>query len=185
MASEALGLPATSGQSMCVVERAREKLTEALLERSESRCHQLIFDLFMAGQRPSVICDEVVAEASADIGDRWVCGGAEVYQERRGCELALHILRELQALLAPVGETGILALGGASTSDQYSLGTRMVELVVGDAKWNAVSLGGNLPFGTLEAAIANNRTKLFWLSCSHIMDPGEFLAGYSALYERV
>ncbi len=96
VAPDALGLPATSGQSSRVVERAREGLTGALLEGNESRCRQLILDLFMAGQRPSVICDEVVAAAFADIGDRWSCGQAEVYQERRGCEIALHIMHEMQ-----------------------------------------------------------------------------------------
>ncbi|MCC7338194.1 MAG: B12-binding domain-containing protein [Pirellulaceae bacterium] len=181
---EALGLPATSGQTIRVVERAREKLSEALIEGDESRCRQLIFDLFTAGQRPSVICDEVVAAAFADIGDRWSCGEAEVYQERRGCEIALHIMQEMQTWLAPVGDAGMLALGGAPAGDQYALGTKMAELVLRDAQWNAVSLGDNLPFNTLEAAIAHNRPKLFWLSCSHIMDQEEFLTGYSALHEK-
>lgn len=184
VAPDALGLPATSGQSSRVVQRAREGLTAALLEGNESRCRQLIFDLFMAGQRPSVICDEVVAAAFADIGDRWSCGQAEVYQERRGCEIALHIMHEMQSLLAPIGEDGILALGGAAAGDQYSLGTKMVELVLRDAQWNAVSLGNNLPFSTFEAAIADNRPQLFWLSCSHIADPQEFLTSYAALYEK-
>ncbi len=184
VASEALGLPATSGHSSRVVQRAREGLTVALLDGNEPRCRQLIFDLFTAGQRPSVICDEVVAAAFADIGDRWSCGEAEVYQERRGCEIALNIMHEMQSLLAPVGEDGILALGGTAAGDQYSLGTKMVELVLRDAQWNAVSLGDNLPFNTLEAAITDNRPKLFWLSCSHIVDEQEFLTGYSALYEK-
>ncbi len=181
---EALGLPATSGQTIRVVQRAREQLTEALLEGKEARCRQIIFDLYMSGQRPSAICDEVVAAAFTDIGERWSCGAAEIYQERRGCEIALHIMHDLEALLAPIREDGPLALGGAAAGDQYSLGTKMVELVLRDAEWNAVSLGDNLPFSTLDAAIANNRPKLFWLSCSYIDDQAEFLAGYSALHEK-
>ncbi len=184
LAPEALGLPATSGQSIRVIQRAREMLTEALLAGSEARCKQLIFDLYLAEHRPAVICDDVVAAAFAEIGERWTCGRAEVYQERRGCEIALHIMHELQSLLPSVGDDAPLALGGAAASDQYSLGTKMVELVLRDANWNAISLGDDLPFSTLEAAIAVNRPKIFWLSCSYISDQAEFLAGYSALYEK-
>ncbi len=184
VAPEALGLPATSGQSVRVIERGREKLTEALLAGRESRCRQVVIDLYLAEHSVSTICDEVVAESFRTIGERWSCGQAEVYQERRGCEIALRILHELQTLLPPVKEDSLLAMGGAASGDQYSLGTKMAEVVLRSAHWNSVSLGDNLPFGTLEAAIADNGPKLFWLSCSHIMDQQSFLAGYSALYER-
>lgn len=60
----------------------------------------------------------------------------------------------------------------------------MAELVLRDAKWNAVSLGDNLPFETISAAIQTHRPKLFWLSCSYIVEQKEFLASYSELYEE-
>lgn len=184
VAPEALGLPATSGQTIRVVERACESFTQAVLEGNESRCRELIIDLYLAEQRPSVICDEVIAAAFSQIGDRWSCGEVEVYQERRGCEIALHIMHELETMFPPIGEDGVLALGGAIEGDRYALGTKMVEVVLRDARWNALSLGDNLPFGTLKAAIADNRPKLFWLSCTQITDCEEFLAGYSALHEE-
>ncbi|QDV23243.1 B12-binding domain-containing protein [Aureliella helgolandensis] len=184
VAPDALGLPATSGRGAHATAHARETLTEALLEGNASRCRQLIFDLYLAEQHLSVICDEVLAPAFADIGERWSCGQAEVYQERRGCEIVLHIMHELETLFPPPLEDSYLALGGATEGDQYSLGTKMAELVLRDTKWNAISLGDNLPFSTLESAIADNRPRLFWISCSHIANPNQFLASYSALYER-
>ena len=60
----------------------------------------------------------------------------------------------------------------------------MVELVLHDGKWKAISLGDNLPFETLAAAIRHQRPKLFWLSCSHIADKTEFLSGYGQLYDQ-
>lgn len=179
---EALGLPATSGQTFRVLERARESLTEAILAGNEARCRQLVIDLFLAEHNMGTICDEVIAASFAEIGDRWSCGDVEVYQERRGCEIVLRIMRELRWLLPPVDERALLAMGGAPSGDQYSLGTTMVEVVLRDAKWNAVSLGDNLPFHTMDAAIRRHRPQLFWLSCSYIENATEFLEGYNTLY---
>lgn len=181
---EALGLPATSGQTLRVVERARENLTEALLAGNEARCRQMVIDLFLAEHNVGAICDEVIAASFVEIGNRWSCGEVEVYQERRGCEIVLQIMRELRALLPPVDEHALLAMGGAPSGDQYSLGTTMAEVVLRDAKWKAVSLGDNLPFCTMDAAIRHHQPRLFWLSCSHIENPAAFLEGYNALYEE-
>ena len=60
----------------------------------------------------------------------------------------------------------------------------MAELVLRDARWNATSLGDNLPFDTLAAAIKENRPRMFWLSCSHISDEAGFLEGYQRLYDE-
>ena len=60
----------------------------------------------------------------------------------------------------------------------------MVELVLRDIKWNAASLGTNLPFSTLAAAIEQQRPRLFWLSVSHIRDEREFLRDYGDLFDE-
>jgi methanogenic corrinoid protein MtbC1 len=181
---EALGLPPTSGQSTRVVSRAREQLVEALIAGDDGRCRQIAIDLYLAEHSLSVICDDVFAAAFREIGERWSCGEAEVYQERRGCEITLRLLHELRTMLPQPSESAPLAIGGAASGDQYSLGTTMAELVLRDAKWNAISLGDNLPFETIAAAIRAQRPNLFWLSCSYIADEEEFLAGYGALYEE-
>jgi len=93
-------------------------------------------------------------------------------------------LHDLRSLLPPPPEDAPLAIGGAASGDQYSLGTAMAELVLRDAKWNAVSLGNNLPFHTISAAIREYRPKMFWLSCSHIAAESEFLSGYRELHEE-
>jgi methanogenic corrinoid protein MtbC1 len=107
-----------------------------------------------------------------------------VYQERRGCELALRILRELRTFVADPPEGAPLAIGAAAAGDQYALGTAMAELVLRDAHWNATSLGDNLPFATLRTAIRSCRPRLFWLSCSFIENASEFLREYSELYDE-
>lgn len=181
---EALGLPPTSGQSTRVINRAREQLIEALLAGDEARCRQITIDMYLAEHSISVICDDLFAAAFREIGNRWSCGAAEVYQERRGCEITLRLLHDLRAMLPSAPVDAPLAIGGAASGDQYSLGTTMAELVLRDVKWNAISLGDNLPFDTVSAAIKEHHPKLFWLSCSHIADESTFIAGYSQLYEE-
>lgn len=181
---EALGLPPTSGQSTRVVARARGQLVDALIAGDEARCRQVAIDLYLAEHSISVLCDDVFAAAFREIGRRWSCGEAEVYQERRGCEITLRVLHELRSILPPPPAEAPMAIGGAAGGDQYNLGTTMAELVLRDARWNAVSLGDNLPFETLAAAIKEHQPKLFWLSCSHIPDASEFLAGYRQLHDE-
>lgn len=181
---EALGLPPTSGQTVRVLDRAREQMTEALIAGDEPRCRQITIDLYLAEQSISAICDSIFAAAFREIGDRWACGDAEVYQERWGCEISLRVLHELRSLLPNPSAESPLAIGGAASGDQYQLGTTMAELVLRDEAWNAISVGANLPFTTLAAAIREHRPKLFWVSCSHIVDESEFLHSYGALYEE-
>jgi len=58
----------------------------------------------------------------------------------------------------------------------------MAELGLRDAKWNAGSLGDNLPFATTAAVIREQQPKLFWPSCPHIANTSDFLAGHFDLY---
>jgi methanogenic corrinoid protein MtbC1 len=181
---EVLGLPATTGQTVRVIQRAADQLMEAIVAGDEEQCRQIALDLFLAEHSISSICDLVFAKAFERIGDKWECGDTEIYQERRACEIALRVLHEVRGFLPNPPAEGPLAIGGAVEGDQYNLATTMVELVLRDAKWNAVSLGDNLPFETLGAAIQENRPRLFWLSCSHISNPASFIEGYNRLYDE-
>ena len=181
---ELIGLPATTGQTSRVIDRASEQLTGALVSGDDEKCRQITLDLYLAEHSVSAICDRVFAPAFEAIGERWECGDAEVYQERRACEIARRVLNEISVLIpAPPGRAP-RAIGGAVEGDPYNLGTSMAELVLRDAKWDAVSLGYNLPFSTLAAAIKHHRPRLFWISCSHILDEEEFLRGYLELYDQ-
>ncbi|MCA9004695.1 MAG: helix-turn-helix domain-containing protein [Planctomycetaceae bacterium] len=181
---EVLGLPSTTGQTVWVIDRAAAQITEALLAGDEEQCRQIILDLYLAEHCISSICDLVLARAFNNIGDRWECGEAEVYQERHGCEVSLRILHELRTLIPPPPSDAPVAIGGTPEGDQYSLATTMVELVLRDSKWNAVSLGTNLPFATLRAAMLQHRPRIFWLSVSHIINVQDFIREYTELYDE-
>lgn len=181
---EAIGLPVTAGRTSRVVERACGQLTESLLAGQEARCLQIALDLYLAGHSMSVICDMGFAGAMHCVGDRWECGSAEVYQERRACKIAVRVLQELRSALPTPGDAAPVALGGAAVGDYYNVATNMVELVLRAQGWNATSLGDNLPFDSLTKALVDHRPRMFWLSCSHIPDLARFLAGYKALHDK-
>jgi methanogenic corrinoid protein MtbC1 len=181
---ELVGLPASTGRTARILDRAARQLTEALVRGDEEQCRQITFDLYLAEHSFSKICDRVFTQAFATIGQWWVRGQLEIYQERRGWEIALRVLHELRRLV-PMPQSGApLAMGGAVEGDPFLLGTTMAELVLRDARWNAVSLGNNLPFTTLAQAIKKHQPRLFWISCSHIEDLPGFLRGYRQLYEQ-
>jgi len=179
-----LGLPATSGQGALGLDRGRSKLVEALIAGDEAAARQIVLDLVMAEYSIAVICDNVLAGAFDEIGSLWECKQAEVYQERRGCEICLRVLREIRSLTLDPPPDAPIAIGGAPEGDQYSLGTAMAELVLRDARWNAMSLGDNLPLSTLGAAIRHQRPRLFWLSCSYLANPPLFLHDFNRLFEQ-
>lgn len=172
---DVLGLPATVGHGEGTLRRAKERLRKSLVEGDELACRQIVFDLYLANNPLSVICDDVIAEAFHEIGELWDCGAVEVYEERMSCEICLRILHELRNAIPPVKPDGPVAIGGTLDGDLYTLQTTMAELVLRNQGWNATSLGNSLPFATLATAIEKTRPKLFWLSVSFIRNEERFL----------
>ncbi len=177
---EVLGLPAGIRRARANLEQAREIVRHALIEGDETSCRRAVFDLYLAECRLSMIFDEVLAEAFREIGDLWSCGDVEVYQERRGCEICIRLLHEIRMVLPGPPRKGPMAVGGTPEGDSYVLPTSMIELVLRENGWNAVSLGSSLPFPTLSAAARDHQPKLFWLSASHLPDEEKFLTEYQA-----
>lgn len=182
---EVLGLPAAIGQGERTWERSRSRLLAALVAGDEDIARQVILDLYLSRHSLAEIADLLVHPVLLEVGRRWQCGEAEVYQERRACEITNRILHELRALLPEPTATAPLALGAAPSGDQYRLPTVLVELVLREVGWQAISLGSNLPFATLAAAIARYRPRLFWLSVSHLEDETAFIEQYQTFYEHL
>ena len=171
---EVLGLPPVTAGASLGLRRGGERLAEALLAGQEEPARRIVADLYLAGHSISIICDSVIAAAFHEIGRRWECDEADVYQERRGCEIAQHVLVDLRRLL-PAPEPTWTAIGGTLPGDQYSLPGLMAELVLRECRWNASNLGCSIPGESLVAAVRTNNPKLFWLSVSHIADKPDFI----------
>ena len=143
---EVLGLPATTGRTAWVLDRAESGFREALLAGDEDLARQILFDLYLARHDLTTILDGVLTAALHGIGDRWSCGEAEIYQERRGCEICLRLLHELRMLTPPPVAPLGLAMGGTAEGDIYQIPNAMVELVLRHTGWETIALGAGLPF---------------------------------------
>ncbi|UCG31540.1 MAG: MerR family DNA-binding transcriptional regulator [Phycisphaerales bacterium] len=179
---EVLGLPATSGRTPAVLERAAGYLREPLEQGNEEQCRQLVFDLYLAGHHLCEVCDVAIAPAFYELGERWQHGKVEVYQERRACEICLRVLHELRAVLVPPAQDAPRAVGGTLAEDESSLPTTMVELVLREGGWRAETLGTGHPTSTLCAAIKDIRPRLFWLSVSYVNDPDQLVSECETIY---
>jgi MerR family transcriptional regulator, light-induced transcriptional regulator len=177
---EVLGLPPASEHASTGLTHGGARLADALLAGDELLARQIVFDLYLAKHSRSVIFDEVIAAAFREIGDRWACHDAEVYQERRACEIALRVLFDLRRV-QQVPERKWLATGGTIEGDLYSLPSAMAELVLRDCGFYATSLGTSIPFTSLIKAVQETEPKLFWLSVSHIREGLDFVTEFAAL----
>lgn len=177
---ELLGLPPISERASAGLKNGGMRLAEALLAGDEIVARQIVFDLYLAKHSRAAIFDEVFAVAFREIGDRWACHAADVYQERRGCEIATHILFDLRRVQSPPNRDWIAA-GGTIEGDAYSLPSMMAELVLRDAGFWATSLGSSIPFSSLIQVVQTTKPALFWLSVSHIREDVDFISEFSRL----
>jgi methanogenic corrinoid protein MtbC1 len=176
---ELLGLPSNTGKTHRVLDRAAFQFHEALAAGDEELCRQVLLDLYLAEHPLSRIFDLVLAPAYHRLGERWQCREVEIYQERRAVQIGVRILGELRRLLAePAGRMPV-AIGGTWEGDPYQLPTALAELTLLASGWRATNLGSSLPFETLEAALVQNRPRLFWLSVSFLRDEDRFVEQYS------
>jgi excisionase family DNA binding protein len=177
---ELLGLQPASEHATLGLMRGRSSLVDALLAGDWSRAHQIVFDLYLARHSLSVICDEVVTAAFREIGERWACHEADIYQERRGCEIMIRILHDLRRVVS-VQDNPSRAMGGTIEGDFYTIPTTMAELVLCNAGFHATSLGTNIPISSLIKGVQQYRPNLFWLSVSHIREGLDFIPEFARL----
>lgn len=180
---EILGLPSNTGRGDAVLTRARPAMVAALRTGDEEQFRRLVFDLYLARVAARDICDEAIAGAFHDVGAHWHHGDMEVYEERRGCEIAMRVIHELRSALSPVRADAPWAIGGTFEDDPYTLPTAMVDLVLREAGWRAETLGIGHPVATLCAALRNIRPRLFWLSVSTFAAEEVFLERFAAVSE--
>lgn len=177
---EILGLPPVSEKANSGLSQGGSRLANALMVGDELLARQIVFDLVLAKHSPSVVFDEVAAAAFREIGNRWACHEADIYQERRGCEMMLRILFDLRRT-QQMPDRKWLAIGGTIEGDQYSLSSAMAELVLRDCDFHATALGTSIPFASLVRAVEQVKPTVFWLSVSHIREGLDFATEFAAL----
>ena len=149
---------------------------EALALGMEATCRQILNERIASGWTATEAAEDLITDAMCGIGEAWKCDQLDVYQERRGCDIALRLVNELRASLPPVDSRAPVAIGGAPEGDPYQLPTALVELALRQVGWQATSLGNNVPLESFRQATHDCNPQLVWLSVSSIADPLVFVA---------
>lgn len=163
---------------------ASQKLFAAAVSSgNETDATRVIIDAYLAGNSVSEIFDLMITPTFHAIGELWNCGEAEIYEERRACEVCLRAVHELRRAIGSGPPTGPVAMGGTLDGDPYTLATTLAELVLRSNGWNATSLGNMLPFESVRKAIIDNRPALFWVSVTAIKDVDRFTTDFNLLFD--
>ncbi|RLS39888.1 MAG: MerR family DNA-binding transcriptional regulator [Planctomycetota bacterium] len=182
IAPEVLGLPPlTVGAGQRSLSKAQTALIEALTQGQDLASRQIVVEAFLAGHPMHAIADELVAPAFHEIGRQWGCGEVAVYQERHACEIMARVLADLRRMTERPPSESVKAIGGTLECDYYSLPNQLVELVLRNVGWDAVSLGCNLPADSMVIAIQQQRPRLVWLSVSHYECEEKFVSAVESI----
>ncbi|MCB0309511.1 MAG: helix-turn-helix domain-containing protein [Bdellovibrionales bacterium] len=163
-----LGLPSMTGSTIEVSIHVASHLTDALAAGDQERARCLVINYFLSGKSAVETFDEVIAPAFHNLGEQWKCDRLDIFEERRGCEIALTILRELESLIPePVQSMGLAACATLQ-DDRYQIPLAMVSMALKESGWTVEKLGTHLPGKSLEKAVDILKPKIFCVSVSHI-----------------
>ena len=176
---------AVEGYSTSSRQELVQRFQQALIAGDEPLCRELFERWTMQFRGVAQLGDALISGAMERIGRLWECGRAEVFEERRSCEICARLLNDLRHQVAVPQPNAPRAIGGTLSGDHYALASQLVELVLREAGWNANNLGGNLPLDTLLAAVRREQPRLLWLSISHVPDHESFISNYNAFYSSL
>ena len=179
---EILGLAPASGDPNPTIEGSKTAFVEALLAGEEVRVEQIFFDLYLNSNPLHSIFDRLIAESFQKIGELWECENADVYQERRSCEICQRLFYRIRQLI-PEPKSSLVAFGGTLSGDNYTLATIMTELVLRRQGYAATSLGNSIPGHSFVKAVHELMPSLVWISVSFVPDRDLFVGEFNQLAE--
>jgi methanogenic corrinoid protein MtbC1 len=151
----------------------------ALIAGDESTCRKIMSAWYAMYGGIATVADELLSPTFRSIGEKWVNGKVEIYQERRACDVCYRLLHELRRLLPEPQGFAPLAMGGSASGDGTQLPSQVIEIVFREYGWRTSGLGSNLPFSTMLSAARQHMPKIFWLSSMCIENTEVFLVEYA------
>jgi len=162
---ELLGLPQLA--SPAASERTR--LYDLLIAGDTSGAKAWLVARYLAGASVAELGDGPIREAMHGLGELWRHDHSRVHVEHRGTDACLQAIAAVRALLPEPSAKAALAIGGAPSGDPYLAPSQLAAMVATEAGLRADNLGPDLPAAALQAAVAEQRPKLVWLSVSTVL----------------
>ncbi|GAC1474076.1 MAG: excisionase family DNA-binding protein [Isosphaeraceae bacterium] len=160
-------------------DRDREALAESLRLGDAGRARRVIRSVVASGCGAVALADWLIRPVMERIGQSWMVGTLDVYQEHQASQIVASVVTELNERLARgARNSGPLALGAATEGDPYSLPLLLSELALRELGWEVRNLGVNLPLRSLANAALHYRPRLIFLSVNHLEDATRFIEEY-------
>lgn len=141
-----------------------DRLLEQLMVGDEARVRDLIADLVETGVSLVEICDQVLAPALREIGERWSRGELGIAEEHRAsaiCERAL-----ARWAPHPPGRPRGVAVVCSPTGEGHELPGLMATSVLRELHWRVHHLGVGVPADSIESLVADERADLVVISAT-------------------
>ncbi len=161
-----------------------EGVLEALKVGRASEVSGLIHAVYFPEADAVALADRLFRPVLERIGQLWLVGAWDIYEEHQATVILSGILAELiRKEACRVGPGAPLALGAAPEGDIYTIPGLLGELVLRSRGWDVRNLGNNLPMKSLASAVREYRPRLAFLTVSHIADRAKFQHDYAYFYE--
>ena len=129
---------------------------------------------------------EVVADLNAAVGEAWLRGQLEVFEEHLYTETVQTVLRTaIAGVPEPAADDSPRALLATFPGEPHGLGLLMAQAVLADAGCRCVSLGVQTPLWDIVRAAAALRSDIVALSFSGCMGPNPVASGLAELRAKL
>lgn len=171
---------------------------EAVLDTSDLRAHlALIRSHDVAALRAELtrllsrfgvarFVNDVVGRLNAAVGDAWMRGQLEIFEEHAYTEAMQTVLRQaIAGLPEPPADAEPRVLMTTFPGEPHALGLLMLEAVLALEGCRCVSLGAETPLWDIAMGAAAHRADIVALSFTGCMNPGQIVDGLAELRRKL
>lgn len=146
------------------------RLFAAMVALDDRSIRSLLIKAMQGAMAPAVLCDQVIAPAMHRLGDAWIHGSVQVFQEHAASEAIRDSLAHTRALLPDPAADAPVAITAALSDDPYSLAPAMAAFVLQAEGYRAVLLGVDTPAVELGRAVRDHDGRLLAISVGGFQD---------------
>ena len=123
------------------------------------------------GRSVAEILDGGMAPALRHIGRLWESGRTGIFTEHVAARITGRVLDALHQDIGPPAENAPLAMGGTPEDDAHELSSAMAAVVLEEAGWQVIDLGGFSPAPVLAEQARSRGASLIWLALGQVASP--------------